>query len=236
MNTPVTFRQSQSPSIGLTSLFIKTELASLDQMKDSSLNYKFNCTQDLFHNYVISQPPTTHPQKLTEASKTRGEKLHLDRGNAPGHAAKSTEAQPNMTHHHTTPHHTSTVVLPLTQLTYNGMCFDWCSEGKLGIVWTGSRLRSADGSDGQRPTWLQLAIVHNRLYSLMVVQHVLHFRARYDGYSGIIQMKGELSVFLLVPSVQWLVGSSQGSSSETVCLLWSHEPGQRGYITISNYW
>ena len=33
---------------------------------------------------------------------------------------------------------------PLTRLPYNGMCFDWCSGGKQGIVWTGSRLRSAD--------------------------------------------------------------------------------------------
>lgn len=40
------------------------------------------------------------------------------------------------------------VCTPLARLLYNGMCFYWYSRGKLGIVWTGSGLRSADRSDG----------------------------------------------------------------------------------------
>lgn len=39
----------------LTSLFIKTDPATLDQMKNSSLNYKFDCTQDL--SAITSPPP-----------------------------------------------------------------------------------------------------------------------------------------------------------------------------------
>lgn len=42
----------------------------------------------------------------------------------------------------------------LTPLPYNGMCFDWCSAGKSGIVWTGSGPRSADRWAG----WLRAVL------------------------------------------------------------------------------
>lgn len=47
---------------GLTSLFIKTDPASLDQMRNSTLNYKSDCTQDLFPAITSApKPPVTHP-------------------------------------------------------------------------------------------------------------------------------------------------------------------------------
>lgn len=58
----------------LTSLFIKTGPASLDQMKNSSLNYKFDCTQDFSTITSSPKPPVTHPQKKNDTRERKRRK------------------------------------------------------------------------------------------------------------------------------------------------------------------